>query len=142
MVMLGGCGSAACTLDSCPSGAGVTGKFELGDSTAAVDAKFCNAHARCVTALINRRDFSWGREFCAGLNRSEICFSGPTDGQVEVSARLLQDSGDMPPDGESFTLTLVDHDSKQVIVEQTRFADYETTREDDCHHCWWAAMQL
>jgi hypothetical protein len=84
---------------------------------------------------------------CAGpvyMTPSEaVCLSLGTGGRVRVTARLpLPEVEELPPYGERYTLTITDVESAETLLEEVREADYMTTREDNCHLCWGAAMSL
>jgi hypothetical protein len=71
-----------------------------------------------------------------------VCATRTTSARLELEASLTGgDTGSVPPDGESYTLVVLDHDSERVLVDEERQADYDaSSNQDSCHHCWLAQM--
>lgn len=140
-----GCAEGGGCLDyMCWSGANMSGVLEAPKETKRVGAKLCSEQ-KCFEGDV---DIDAQEMTCASDSSSgdSICFKRSSDAALEVEAWLsTADTGTMPaipPDGERYTLLIVDRDSGEVLVDETREADYETTRRDNCHWCWSADMSL
>ncbi|HKY37287.1 MAG TPA: hypothetical protein VJN18_15190 [Polyangiaceae bacterium] len=135
-----------CLAYACVNEARLTGEVEQPEGTELVDARFCSDAIGCVEGLVDLRELDSG-EVCTGNNpepyAGRVCFSRASEGGLSIEAALSRtDDGTVPKDGETYTLRVVDHDSEVVLVESQSSADYEITRQDNCHVCWAAEMSL
>jgi hypothetical protein len=134
-----------CAAYACINNAETVGSFEVPDTVKVVDTEYCS-EAGCVEGSVDLSELGAEaaciREYYSPWEDG-ICFTRADDGTLQLSANLTRnDTGTLPPDGERYTVRVVDHDSGQVLLEQTREADYEVTRQDNCHLCWNAQMTL
>ncbi|HVJ15634.1 MAG TPA: hypothetical protein VM686_09335 [Polyangiaceae bacterium] len=135
----------ACPTYACVNEARLAGELALPEDTGGVSVKYCS-EVDCVDGKLDLTQVGTEAS-CVGQDSpgfgSEVCFTRDAAGQVQVSAGLQRgEDGTLPPDGERYTLTIVDEASGDTLLEETREADYAVTREDCCHVCWSAEMAL
>jgi hypothetical protein len=135
----------ACATYACVNEARLGGEVTLPEETGGVSVKYCS-ELDCVEGKLDLSQVG-SEPSCVrsdqSLFGSDVCFTRDAAGKVQVKASLQrQDDMMLPPDGESYTLTIVDEASGDTLLEETREADYETTREDNCHTCWHTEMTL
>src|SRR5688500_15041405 len=83
----------------------------------------CRPHA----TQVGRRRLRYLQRAGGGLSR-QCCATWTTSARLDLEASLTgEDTGSVPPDGESYTLLVVDHDSERVLVDEERKADYEAS---------------
>jgi hypothetical protein len=146
-------GGPACTLEqadcACPAygcvNAGkLTGDIALPTKATGARVKYCD-QVDCLEDVLDLSQIASAPELTCvrddGPSFSMVCFQRDAAGKVHVEATLERD-GEMPPDGERYTLTIVEEASGDTLFEVAREADYEVTREDCCHRCWSAEMTL
>lgn len=137
---------AACELQNCPdlycpTSTRLTGTLQVPETASAIDARYCG-DGQCVGGMVA---LSPGLQTCAreplepGGNGA-VCLTWRTAGNVEVRAEIM--NRHVPPDGEPYTLVLVERGSGVVLLNEAREANYETTRPDDCTTCTGASMSL
>ncbi len=132
-----------CASYACVNAAALSGPVLLSDSVLRVDAKYCRVGGECVEGAIELEKLAVARQLCTATEiASYVCLSRDPQGEWEVNARFALGDGKPRPDGDEYTLTVVDADSGDVLVDVTRVADYEVTRQDNCHLCWGAEMSL
>jgi hypothetical protein len=139
------CEAQVCKPYSCSSTASLNGTIEVPDDTSAVDVTFCNKLG-CFEGLIDveqLRETECASGPLADFHAS-VCATRTASSTLELEASLTgEDTGSVPPDGESYTLKVVDHDSERVLVDEERKADYDALpNQDGCHHCWQTQMTL
>lgn len=134
-----------CATYACINAAVLSGTVAVPAETTQLRVKYCSEES-CVDGVVQL-----GAAGAAGACTDEplpawgdsVCFTRSTDGAVQVQAQLTRlDDESLPPDGERYTLEIVDVDSGETLLDETREADYETTRRDSCHWCWRADMSL
>lgn len=155
MVLIGAAssgGSTACTLEqiecacptyACGNEAKLTGKLAVPKDAGAARVKFCKG-ADCVGGPIDLSQVG-AEPTCVGdgqVGIGDVCVTRDSAGDFQVEASLVGQDNDVPPDGELYTLAVMDEESGDVLLEETRAADYVITREDCCHRCWHARMNL
>jgi hypothetical protein len=131
-----------CAAYACVNAAVLSGTVPAPTEAAQLRVKYCSEQA-CVDGVVELGAAgactgeplpTWG---------DSVCFTRSTDGTLQVQAQLTrQDDQSLPPDGERYTLEIVDVASGETLLDETREADYETTRRDNCHWCWSAEMSL
>lgn len=136
-------GEQDCLAYACTSKAYLNGSVEIPDDTSAVDVRFCSTWG-CLEGLLDVREV---RETeCASGPVADfhgsVCATRTASGRLELEASLSgEDTGSVPPDGESYTLEVVDHDSGRVLVDEETKANYDTSsNQDSCHRCWLTKM--
>lgn len=135
----------ACPTYACINDAKLEGRLTVTEAVKVVEAEYCS-EAGCVAGTVELE----GAETQPACTHdgSEpwgdgICFTRTAPDELELSATLTRtEDGTLPPDGEGYTLRVVDHDSGEVLLDEAREADYEITRQDVCHVCWSADMAL
>lgn len=138
-------GEEVCLTYACVNQASLTGEVGLPEGTRDVTVKYCSA-AECVEGTLDVSDVGTEKK-CTGPAAarfsSDVCFTRDASGVLRVEAVLGgEDDMTLPADGERYTLTIVDEASRETLLDETRSADYETTRQDNCHLCWNAEMSL
>lgn len=141
---LGACESHPCPLIGCSISATLSGPVRVPEETTSIDARYCGDGA-CVGGTIV---FHWDAALlkCAserleGHPSGSVCVTSTAVGELEIRAEL--DHNRVPPDGGQYTLTLVDHDSGETLLAQTREAKFQTSHDPDgCQSCTAAAMRL
>jgi len=134
-----------CPLYACINGARLSGNVAVPEGTSSVQVEYCSP-TECVQGTLQLEP-AGSPAACTGSGQPQysdgICVSRSADGTLAVDAFLTrQDDGTLPPDGERYRLSIVDANSGETLVDETREADYETTRRDECHWCWSAEMRL
>jgi hypothetical protein len=145
---LPGCGvthEEVCPTYACLNGAQLQGTAKVAETVTMVDAEYCS-ELGCVDGTVDLAAAS-AEPVCTQQHAAPyddaVCFRRSAAGELEVKANLTRaEDGTLPADGERYTLRVVDHDSGEVLIDETRRADYEVTREDTCHVCWSADMAL
>jgi hypothetical protein len=133
-----------CATYACVNQARLIGEVAVPDDAGLVNVKYCS-EVDCVEGKLDLSKVG-SEPSCLGPNQSifdsDVCFTRGVAGKLKVEASLQrQDDMTLPPDGERYTLEIIDA-AGDTLFEETREADYETTREDNCHLCWQAEMSL
>jgi hypothetical protein len=134
-----------CATYACINAAVLSGVVEVPTETTQLRVKYCSEQG-CVDGTVDIAGLG-SSAACTGEALpawgDSVCFTRSMDGAVQVQAQLTrQDDQSLPPDGESYTLEIFDAESGESLLEETRAADYETTRRDNCHWCWRAELSL
>ena len=134
-----------CPAYACINAVVLSGTLTVPAETTQLHVEYCSEQA-CVDGVVQVEALG-ANAVCTGESLpnwdDSVCFTRLTDGSLQVQAQLTrQDDQSLPPDGESYTLEIVDVDSGQTLLDETREADYETTQRDSCHWCWRADMSL
>lgn len=145
----GGCssldgGSEECLNYACINAATLKGSVAVADAPTSVEVRYCGTSG-CVEGTLELAPS--GETACTGGASARfedgVCLTLQQTGRLEIEAKLTRnDDGTVPPDGEVYTLELVDAASGETLVDESRDADYEVTRRDNCHVCWKAEMEL
>jgi hypothetical protein len=131
-----------CLTYACVNEARLRGALVVPEQTGGVTVKYCSK-SDCVEGKLDLREVGSERECIGSALDRNVCFLRDAAGSVQVDASLGRvDDMTLPPDGERYTLTIVNEASGETLLEETREADYEKTREDNCHLCWQAEMTL
>jgi hypothetical protein len=146
--LLGGCNEETddkpCPAYGCVNSATLGGALQVGDTTRRIAASLCHAEGECIEADVDLQGLG-GEPRCAAptLGEGTFCVARSSVGALHVEATVFFGAGDdLRPSGERFTLTLTDSISGEVLLEETRTASFEVTREDACHLCWGATMSF
>lgn len=134
-----------CATYACVNVARLQGEIPEAEDAGGVSVKYCS-EVDCVEGNVDLSQVG-SEPRCVGAAQerfgSEVCFTRDAAGKLQVDAGLARaDDMTLPPDGERYTLTIVDGATGSTLLEESREADYETTREDSCHLCWQAEMSL
>jgi hypothetical protein len=136
---------SVCLTYACGNQARLEGEVAVAGDTGLVGVKYCSA-VECVEGKLDLSQLGSEQSCVEGIGASfgsDVCFTRDGAGKLQVAASLTrEDDMKLPPDGERYTLTIVDEASGDTLLQETREADYVTTREDDCHLCWQAEMSL
>lgn len=131
-----------CADYACGNAARLTGDVALPEGTETVTVEYCS-EVECVKSRVDVGVMAAGAACDVHPYDDAVCLEHREDGKLRVKASLRRgDDGTLPPDGEQYTLTIVDEASGTVLVEESRKADYETTQRDACHWCWSSEMTL
>jgi hypothetical protein len=138
LALLAGCGDeTVCLLYACVNSVKLSGTVEVPPDLSQVDALFCE-DGNCQQVAVDLKATSmqdcqpWSTNACLTL----------TGSQLGVVAVWRHTEGDDPPHGRPYRLQLTDHATGKVLVDETRTAEADVTREDNCHVCWNAEMKL
>lgn len=136
-VGLGACEVHSCPDVGCATQARLTGTIPAPEATAKLDVEYCSSK-RCITGQISVAAAD-ARNCIDGYGGSSVCLERRGD-QLEVEAVM---SGDVPREGDVYTLRLVELESSQVLCDEARTAHVTTTHdEDECLTCTNASMNL
>lgn len=146
---IGGCrslddGSEECLDYACINAATLKGSVAVAVAPTSVEVRYCGKPG-CVEGTLELAPP--GETACTGGASARfedgVCLTLQQTGRLEIEAKLTRnDDGTVPPDGEVYTLEIVDATSGETLVDEARDADYEVTRRDNCHVCWKAEMEL
>jgi hypothetical protein len=143
-----GCSSSSdgrpCPLIGCERGGQLTGALSLGANATQLDVHFC-FEQDCRDGLIDLTSADWGA--CSTWEGgSRVCLApSGASGVYDVTAWWDQEQTKQPPpDGSTYELRLSNHESNQVLFEQTLSASYVTAPDlDGClPDCWGAQLTL
>jgi hypothetical protein len=137
-------GTEQCLGYACLNAATLTGSVTVAKPPASVEVRYCGKLG-CVDDTLELAPP--GETACTSGNSGRfedgVCLTLQRTGMLQIEATLTShDDGSLPPDGEEYSLEIVDAVSGETLVEQSRAADYEVTRRDNCHVCWKAEMAL
>jgi hypothetical protein len=140
-----GCGQTdpdtTCATYACVNDAHLAGNAELSSDSALVDVKLC-IDDFCHEGTIDRMASDAGDPCLTWGSRSRVCLAGASaSSSVSVEVVSQFPDSDAPHDA-SMHLLLTDHDSGRTLLDETRSAVHEITREDNCHRCWQATATL
>jgi hypothetical protein len=142
-----GCSSASetrpCELYACFNHAQLTGALRVDAHTTEIDVHFC-FEQDCRDGLIDLTSAD-GSMF-SGWEGGSIVSLAPNaaSGVYDVTAWWDHQQAKKPPDGSTYELRLSDHESNQVLLDQTLTASYlDGPNPDGCHpDCWGAQLTL
>jgi hypothetical protein len=114
------------------------------EATTQIDVRFCSKEG-CVAGTL---DVAQSHESdClgqpVGAFQGNVCATRKGRGELQLSASLVaRNSEPIPPDGDEYTLEVVDAESNEVLVDREWAADYVPPSSDDCDQCWQATLKL
>jgi hypothetical protein len=129
-----------CATYACFSDALLSGNASLSAEATLVDVQLC-IDGFCHQGTIDRNAPDAGEPCLTWNERSHVCLAprGPNTVAVDVVSEFAYDA---VPHDTSIRLLLTDHDSGSTLLDETRAAPHEITREDNCHRCWQASATL
>jgi len=130
-----------CATYACLNDAHLSGTAVLSAEATLVDVQLCVDDV-CHRGTIDRAGSDAG-EPCLSWNvRSHVCLV-PRGKPGTISVDVVSEFAyDVAPHDASIRLLLTDHDSGSTLLDETRPATHEITREDNCHRCWQATATL
>ena len=137
----GGCSSSQCALYGCLNAVHLNGNVVIDKEVTAVDFRFC-VGGTCKEASIDLdanmpcTPLPWAPE-------PKVCLAKASDSETFALSAVSSEfpENEHPPDI-TVQLTLVDHVSGRVLLDETRTAKARVTSSDDCHACWTAEATL
>lgn len=135
MLLVIGCGDEICDAYACLNGAYFRATMPQPEAQL-LDVRFCEGKV-CRSGQL---DLAPKFPACVAASPAEICPS-PRDGELEINARWAYGTdADEPADGLAYQLVVSDHESGEVLFDETRTASFEVRSEDGCHRCWSAEL--
>lgn len=105
-------------------------------STELVDVKFCEGKV-CRSGEL---DLGPKYPACVLASPAEICPS-LRDGELAIEARWAYGEDEHEPaNGLAYQLVVTDHETGDVLFDETRKATFVVRSQDDCHRCWGAEL--
>lgn len=136
-----GC-SQQCTMYGCVNGGKLSGNVVFPSEVTVVDYRLC-AGSPCEDGSIDLVELDSATPCMLWDGGPKVCLVKTNDPNTfalsAVSSAFPEDEN--PPDIK-FQLTLVDHESGRVLLQETRSAKSRVTSSDDCHACWRAEATL
>ncbi|MES1172937.1 MAG: hypothetical protein ABUL62_01320 [Myxococcales bacterium] len=130
-----------CATYGCVNGALLTGSVALAEGVTLVDVQLC-AEGQCHRGALDLRTPDTGEQCLRWGFHSHVCLTpSVTPGTAAVDA-LAEFASDAPPMDVSFQLVLTDRSTGHQLLDETRTAKHEITRQDSCHRCWQASASL
>ncbi len=140
LALLGGCGDTTeeCLNYACANAAHLAGAIDAPPELGLVDVHFCS-EGGCNDILV---DVVAEPLQCVRAAPSMVCFR-PSGSKLEVDASWSYGESDDPPkNGTVYELRLTNHETGEVLLDQAPKATFRVTREDNCHRCWSAEIDL
>jgi hypothetical protein len=138
----GGCSSMDCAPYGCANEAHLNGSVVISRDVTVVDSRLCFG-STCTEDSIDLAAVNAGMPCALWGAGPKVCLAKTSDSEMfdlrAISSEFAENRA--PPDV-TVQLTLVDHASGRVLLEETRTAKSRTTSTDDCHGCWTAEATL
>jgi hypothetical protein len=141
--LVGGCSSADCAMYGCANPVTLTGSVIVPKQVTIVDFRFC-AEKKCNEGSLDLADGN-ARMPCASwdFTGARVCLTKASEPEsFALRAEFFPfPEYENPPDV-AVQLTLTDHATGGVVLDETRIAKARTERTDNCHACWSAEATL
>jgi len=139
----GGCSSIDCQPYSCGNVVSLNGSIVVAKEVTVVDFRFC-ADNKCNEGSIDLTEGK-ARMPCtiADPIGSRVCLSQTSEpSSFALRAQSFQLRENEVPHDVTVQLTLVDHATGGVLLDETRTAESSIGWTDNCHVCWGAEATL
>jgi hypothetical protein len=138
----GGCSSSTCAPYGCLNAAHLSGSVVIAKEVTVVDYQLCDG-ITCKEDSIDLAGIDAGTPCVLWDAGPKICLTKTSDSDTfALSAISSQFAENEDPPNISLQLTLIDHVSGRILLEETRTAKSRVTSNDDCHACWTAEATL
>jgi hypothetical protein len=138
----GGCSSIQCNLYDCSSFAVLSGSVVIAKEVSVVDFRLC-VGSKCKEDSIDLAEVDAGLPPCLPWgSETKVCLAKTSAPETfALNADWEFDHNDAPHDA-TVQLTLVDHVSGSILLDETRTAKVSDVSRDNCHVCWAAEATL
>jgi hypothetical protein len=131
-----------CATYACQNTVLLAGNAPVSSETTLLDVQLCVDHF-CHAGTIDSSGaapagpcFIWGSWSRLCVARSDL----PDTLSIDAVSEFAYD--DDAPHDVAVRLVITDHDTGKALLDQTRTATHEITRQDNCHVCWQARAAL
>jgi hypothetical protein len=136
----GGC-SSQCNASLCIGSASLSGSIVIPKGATGIDSRLC-VGITCTEGSVDFAEVDAGIPCSPWEFRARVCLTKASDPETfDLSAVSPIRLSEMPHDL-SIHLTLVDHASGEVLLDEKRTAKADVRGSDECQVCWSAGATL
>ena len=135
----GGGGDEMCAAYACINGPNLHGTLTVAPELNLLDVRFCEDSA-CRSGLVDLQAST--SMPCLMADPASVCLSLSGDLLTIDAGWRYAGNASLPQNRPAYQLVLTDHATGEVLLDETRTATFEVTREDNCHRCWGAELAL
>ena len=140
VALIGGC-STQCDASLCIESAGLSGSITIAKGVTGIDSRLC-VGSTCTKGSVDLAEVDADTRCPSWEFRPQVCLTKTSDPRTfRLMAVAPIDPREIVHDL-PMHLTLVDHASGDVVLDETRTAKANIWRSDECQVCWSAEATL